>query len=146
MSDWQVGDLAVCVDARVNPRVGSCPLQVGRVYRVARVVGSGPCALYGRHSLGLILAGVPWSEPEGAAELRFRKIRPDEHKACEPEFVTLLKRSKAPAKETASDWLERVSPLVKKMVEEMREEITTARMEDRASQGPAEANNLRRTY
>jgi hypothetical protein len=25
---------------------------------------------------------------------RFRKIRPDEREACEPEFVTLLNRSK----------------------------------------------------
>jgi hypothetical protein len=96
MSDWQVGDLAVCVDdgpsrePRNNPTIwvvkGSC-------YRVSAVVH------------GLLLNGepphaiCPFNGPTGWAENRFRKIRPDEHEDCEPEFVELLNRikRKAPA-------------------------------------------------
>lgn len=49
-------------------------------------------------------------------------------------------------RELASEWLLRVAPDVRRLFDEMVKESTTARMEDRASQGPAEANNLRRTY
>ena len=97
MSDWQVGDLAVCVDARPNPRCGHrpSPLVEGKVYRVA---GIDPYperhALYGMDT-GLFLRGMRSAANSGGfAASRFRKIRPDEHEACEPEFVQLLKRSK----------------------------------------------------
>jgi hypothetical protein len=87
MSDWQVGDLAVCVDDSPTLRP-HCPLIVGRTYRVVGI------------SIlreGLIVAeAVAMNQSFGGGFLmrRFRKVRPDEREACEPEFVTLLKRSK----------------------------------------------------
>lgn len=93
MSDWQVGDRAVCVDASGS----RCALTVGRVYSVsgldwtegfAELDGSLiPC--------GLLLAEIAPPFPyDGFDPRRFRKILPDQHEACETEFVTLLKRSK----------------------------------------------------
>jgi hypothetical protein len=98
MSDWQVGDLAVCVDA--EPQAGDfirdSQLRVGSVYTVTRVLLSGGRG--DRTAIGLSLLGMrPAGGREGYCEDRFRKIRPDEHEACEPEFVTLLKRTKVRA-------------------------------------------------
>jgi hypothetical protein len=90
--DWKVGDLAVCVDDRVNPAAGIICVQAGQIYRVEAV---GPLAanrLLGV-GLGLFMEGVD-NGPLGHSEHRFRKIRPDEHEDCEPEFVELLKLSK----------------------------------------------------
>jgi hypothetical protein len=91
MSDWQVGDLAVCVDNA--PRSTTAPgiqyrLECGRVYRVSalRQARSG--------KLNLFMEGVAYPFGIGNGAFRFRKIRPDQHEACEPEFVTLLKRTK----------------------------------------------------
>ena len=98
---WEAGDLAVCVDARPNPRIRqSSGIQVGQVYRVAVVIQHAPRpnAVFGLTSVGLVLDGV-WtsSKTGGFAAQRFRKIKPDAHEDCEPEFVELLKRSKVPA-------------------------------------------------
>lgn len=89
MDDWQVGDLAVSVGptgkpgswtAKGGPRKGS-------IQRVADlVVGHGWTAL--------LFDGYPaphWTRGWNAN--CFRKVRPDEQQACEPEFVQLLKRS-----------------------------------------------------
>ena len=98
MSDWQVGDLAVCMDT--TPRPSSPPggfktLAKGAVYRVRgmRITKSG--------GFNLLMEGHNPPAPgcptgKGWRADRFRKIRPDEHEACETEFVTLLKRSKRP--------------------------------------------------
>jgi hypothetical protein len=97
MSDWQV-DLALCVNAgRIEPRCAAVcdKLSEGKVYRVA---GCWPDPL--DFALVILLEGVRSIDPHsGGAFLadRFRKIRPDEHEACEPEFVTLLKRTKVAA-------------------------------------------------
>jgi hypothetical protein len=66
---------------------------VGSVYVVECVVISGTS---GR--LGLGLKGVQFPDCLQNADWadHFRKIRPDEHEACEPEFIQLLKRSKVP--------------------------------------------------
>jgi hypothetical protein len=90
MTDWQVGDLAVCVDDAERPT--SIPsdlakIKRGNVYRVARILCGG---------LGLQFEEAVTRHSAGYWEDRFRKIRPDEHQACEPEFVTLLKRAKRP--------------------------------------------------
>lgn len=89
MSDWNIGDLALCVEAgdwfdadnevfdSFGPEVGS----------VCTVEGFGECN--GRMSLLLI----EWPADEFTASA-FRKMRPDEQEACEPEFVTLLERIK----------------------------------------------------
>jgi hypothetical protein len=87
MSDWQVGDLAVCVDDQ--PRHGDTQdlefanLKAGRVYRVVKVT-------WGGH--GLHVDGAPVKRESGWWSDRFRKVTPDKREACEDEFVTLLKR------------------------------------------------------
>lgn len=93
MSGWEVGDLALCVDANPHPHshTRSLPpligLELGKVYTVTGVVAA-----------GLLLADVPQIEtPEWLPAFRawrFRKIKPDQHEDCEPEFVALLNRSK----------------------------------------------------
>ena len=95
---WQVGDLAVCVDARANPEI-SRPgkLVEGRTYHVTAVMVYEPLAhcLYGQETVGLRLGGMATSARDGAfAASRFRKVTPDKREACEDEFVTLLKRCK----------------------------------------------------
>ena len=87
---WEVGDLALCADGRD----GCCTCCGEKVFDTARI-----------YRLGAINGEMLWF-PE-ARQLAnhhnfwggwdFRKIRPDEHEACEPEFVTLLKRKKVAA-------------------------------------------------
>jgi len=95
MSDWQVGDLAVCVSVS-HPMFSdiSRRLTVGTVYTVA-MVGRPLLVLNGERGLGFAEVS-PTRRNRGYPETMFRKIRPDEHESCEPEFITLLKRSKVP--------------------------------------------------
>jgi hypothetical protein len=94
MSDWQVGDPVVCVDGR------NSTVTEGAIYTVAA------CFHHpARNDLGgfseytLLLREIaPPPFRYGFCETRFRKIRPDEHEACEDEFVELLNRSKQPEK------------------------------------------------
>jgi hypothetical protein len=80
MSDWAPGDLAAVVDPTLS-------LKHGEICRVASVCCGGT---------GLNVEGhVPDCHAFRAS--RFSKIRPDKHEDCEPEFVTLLKRSKVSA-------------------------------------------------
>jgi hypothetical protein len=93
MSDWEVGDLAVCVDDRPNPVWGPSGLTMSAVYRVTGVIfNPAPSSLYGREDWGLFLAGIDSGTEDGFCGSRFRKITPDKREACEDEFVTLLKR------------------------------------------------------
>lgn len=96
---WEVGDLALCVDA--SPARDLCGnggqesiyvanLEEGRIYEVTQVA---PCHCGNHMGLGNHAAKA------GGSIDRFRKIKPDAHEDCEPEFVTLLKRTKAPAKQ-----------------------------------------------
>jgi hypothetical protein len=101
MSDWQVGDLALCVDASQRGSEYPSRLVKGSIYTVTGIdtepglLDTAPC--------GLLLAEVaPAGHYDAFACDRFRKIRPDEHEACEPEFVRLLKRSKTPDPVSAS--------------------------------------------
>jgi hypothetical protein len=97
MSDWQVGDLAVCVDAssRHPGNMSSSVLREGAVYTV---IGIAPPERWitGEYGIGLVFAEVrqPVNSDGSFIATRFRKIRPDKHESCEPEFVTLLKRSR----------------------------------------------------
>jgi hypothetical protein len=98
--DWQVGDLVVCVDAAPKPwndipqLAALKRLEIGRTYRVSAIglVGSwsGPTIMLHGCTSTYDHLGMGWTAS------RFRKIRPDERKACEPEFVTLIKRAKRP--------------------------------------------------
>lgn len=85
--DWQVGDLAVCVDAskHANSDLGKPPLEEGCVYTVVEVHNG---------MRGLEVAEAPCAPAIAFKSSRFRKITPDSHEACEEEFVTLLKRTK----------------------------------------------------
>lgn len=97
---WQVGDLAVCVDA--SDYAGTAPtscrfVKEGAVYTVLGIVPPQRWS-NGAVQLGLILAETsnPTAPNGDFNETRFRKIEPDKHESCEPEFVTLIKRSKQP--------------------------------------------------
>lgn len=84
--DWQVGDLALCVDAGLLPWV-----EPGCIYTVADL-NTDWLEIDG---LGLELAGVDAGcGYTGFVATSFRKILPDKHEDCEPEFVTLLNRIK----------------------------------------------------
>jgi hypothetical protein len=93
MSDWQIGDLAVCV-AVTHPAFSDAArrLTLGKVYTVVRI-GRPLRILNGEHGLGFAEVS-PTRKNRGYPESMFRKIRPDQHEACESEFVDLLKRSK----------------------------------------------------
>jgi hypothetical protein len=94
MNDWQVGDLALALAAPhaeewSNDDGAVC---AGEILRVDKVIGW-------MHQTGLYFEGRPSDHPTGAYDATyFRKIRPDEHEACEDEFVELLNRSKQPEK------------------------------------------------
>jgi hypothetical protein len=88
---WQVGDLAVCVELNPQTPFSLGGLRVGSIYTVtASYLG-----VSGVHCVDLAEARSS-HQSGGYQSFRFRKIRPDEHQACEPEFVTLLKRTKRP--------------------------------------------------
>jgi hypothetical protein len=91
MNDWQVGDLALCVDDRQNPHaIGPCRAKAGQIYCVAGVsTVDEPNTLFGRDGGGLYFD----FDHQIYAAARFRKIRPDAHEACEEEFITLLRRT-----------------------------------------------------
>ena len=95
-ADWQVGDLAVCVDASPCRCIPGCGISLGlvngHIYRVLAVLPAGNGADWDNLDVGL--GRIPMHRFYGACVDRFRKIRPDEHTQCEPEFVTLLQRSR----------------------------------------------------
>lgn len=84
--DWQIGDLAVCLKkgAWFNVTLGTPSLDrdpaYGEICRVEHVCRDPHERLMLSGFYGRYLSS------------RFRKIRPDAHEDCEPEFVTLLKR------------------------------------------------------
>jgi hypothetical protein len=92
MSDWAVGDLAVCVN---TDDLQTCiPGRRGVAGRRFKL-GSTYCVVaVSVHAATqepvLLLEG----QSQTAAARRFRKILPDKHEACESEFVTLLNRIK----------------------------------------------------
>lgn len=103
--DWQVGDLAVCVDARVKPWLSPAQISaLGRIqegcsYRVRAVGRVGP-----RSGPTIMLCGVANVGEEdgfGWTASRFRKIRPDEPEACWTEFRELLDSFKPKVPEKA---------------------------------------------
>ena len=90
MTDWCVGDLAVCVNTigwidehTGDWLIGPEPGWTGKVTGV-RVDEDGDT----------MLLFAEWDDRRGYIARAFRKIRPDTHEACEAEFVTLLKRTK----------------------------------------------------
>lgn len=98
--DWNVGDLAVCIDAGRRHSYCSNPLVAGAVYTVAGVTLA-DCSYYGPRSRGLVFKEIRTDAPDGFHASRFRKIRPDEHEACEEErceqLLDLLRRPRVTA-------------------------------------------------
>jgi hypothetical protein len=91
MADWQVGDLAVCVDAAPRWYTVDIPgesLELNRIYTVCGF------SFWSDGTLNLLFE--EFSHPTGAGIRadRFRKVVRDKHEACEEEFVTLLNRTK----------------------------------------------------
>ena len=87
MSDWAVGDLALCVDATFFNGIGEAALGAPRAGGVYAVIGI-EAAPEGFTCLDL-------HDVDYFCDARqFRKIRPDAHDACEAEFRILLQLSK----------------------------------------------------
>ncbi len=80
-------------------------LRIGHCGRVLSVVPNS-------YGITLLVEGARSGHPSGEYRaIHFRKIRADEREACEPEFVTLLKRRKAPStKERETRILEALFP------------------------------------
>lgn len=88
--DWKVGDLAVCIKSGLKT-------VEGRTYTVCQVIQPGDIVDRARNNhgrCGLRFVGVEHPYRCASDERNFRKIRPDEHEDCEPEFVTLLNHIK----------------------------------------------------
>ena len=95
MSDWQAGDLAVCIYCDPGPQVDPWEPVVGQTYTVVRV---GPLDIGWPDGTGLDFQDDPTCGDVKMWDAGwFRKIRPDKHEACEDEFITLLKRRKVAA-------------------------------------------------
>jgi hypothetical protein len=96
MSDWQVGDKAVCVDAAITPHsvVGEVSkLVVGRIYTVCKLRPTNA----GIMRLGLAEFHHADNTHSCFYACRFRKVVQDKHEPCEEEFVTLLNRKRVSA-------------------------------------------------
>lgn len=87
--DWQVGDLALCIDDDIR-NLSEKVLKQGRVYTVEGLDVDPAFA-----EIGLFLSGVPrvwsdhWRREVGYLELRFRKITPDEADEFDRETIAL---------------------------------------------------------
>lgn len=98
---WEVGDLALCVGDHDNWFLddggdGDFALSTDpdpKLGEILRVIWVGNCDSVLRLSFA--------KYPDRYEAVSFRKIRPDEHESCEAEFITLLKRSKAPKQVSA---------------------------------------------
>jgi hypothetical protein len=89
---WQVGDLALAVGVKREDFPGGYfaegAVACGTIYRVAGVN-------FINGIIGLRFDGFPSPTAHGHwHSASFRKIHPDKAEQCEPEFITLLKRSK----------------------------------------------------
>jgi hypothetical protein len=91
-TDWQVGDLAVCVDADPCWCCESSGVELNALYRVTAVLSLAHTA-----QIGLQIENADPGYHPGFGASRFRKVEQPKNEACEPEFVQLLKRSKVQA-------------------------------------------------
>jgi hypothetical protein len=88
-----VGDLVVCLDNSTKyHEAWAFKLQLGRIYKVAAAGIPNHAQTYPCLGFLEIMTGANVVAAFDAT--RFRKIRPDEHEKCEPEFVTLLETFK----------------------------------------------------
>ena len=94
MDDWQVGDLALCVNVSTFQIGTGRDLVRGRIYTVTEI-GPTPAGV-----LGLRLDGIPVREYDLAHGFkqakRFRKIRPHQPDEEDCETITLLTGKREP--------------------------------------------------
>jgi hypothetical protein len=85
VSDWQPGDLALCV-RNSDQKLGTTKLVMpGRIYTVTGIYVSGKCG-----SLALVLAEAKPSKNPGFHAFLFRKIRPHTPDEEDRETIRLL--------------------------------------------------------
>ncbi|MXO67771.1 hypothetical protein GRI72_02850 [Altererythrobacter marinus] len=84
MSDWQRGDLALCVDDKPSPLLGRHPAIKGRIYTVASVVIA--------DSLGLTFEEIDHPNALGYYAHRFRKVTPPKADEFDREVIDLMNR------------------------------------------------------
>lgn len=89
---WQVGDLAVGVGQKNCPYIGHSPVTGKTKGKVLRVV-----AVDVWHDGKRPILYLDHDDPDAYCGGCFRKVVRDQHEACEPEFVTLLKRKRVTA-------------------------------------------------
>lgn len=90
--DWQVGDLALCVDDKFNRALKS-----GMIYMVEAVVLANSPGAYDHGETGLRLVGVTLASLSGAANAkRFRKIPAHEADEFDRETIALLTGQRQP--------------------------------------------------
>lgn len=92
MSGWEVGDLALCVDATTKRLDAPCPLVEGRVYTVTGMERA-ICPVFG-DGLGLFLAEIECPTQNGFLALRFRKVQPDAHEGHADDWQALFEQHK----------------------------------------------------
>lgn len=105
MSDWQVGDLALCViGGHITGRGVPAYPRAGQCYKVAAVVLDEEYSWSGGgHELGLALADGPTNptSPDGDwHHSRFVKVTPPAADEFDRETIALMNR--APAKEASN--------------------------------------------
>lgn len=96
---WQVGDLAVCVDAADVAGYPPSNLTLGAIYTVV-AVGVAESFWNDAGEVGLNLAEVTSPCVSGGYNARrFRKVVKDAHEACEecPQLLKLLKKRRVAA-------------------------------------------------
>lgn len=101
MSDWKVGDLAVCVDSGAL----SCPHVPRLTHTGLRTAkDAAPRIVFGIRATGPSTRGVfcgctslTFADGSQGVSQRFRRVRPDAHEKCEEEFTKLVRRGRVDA-------------------------------------------------
>lgn len=95
MSDWQVGDKALCVDTGISPEGFDAPyLELGRIYTVY-ATGVDPLGQFGLYLDELDSDGFNG----GCLAWRFIKVTPPEADKFDREVIDLMTNQPAPVED-----------------------------------------------
>lgn len=83
MSDWQIGDLALCVEDGPSVWGQAVPAVRGRIYTVMAIVVDGQ---------GLTFLEIPHPNAEGYRKERFVKVTPPAADEFDRETIALMNR------------------------------------------------------